>query len=900
MVDREATLERQLAEQAATLRESEERWQQIFATDLGCVKVLARDGSLLQMNPAGLKLIEADSFEQIAGHCAYLLAVPEDRPKFQELVERVFEGHTDAIEIRVVGLKGTPRIMECHASPLRDAYGKITTILAVTRDITRRRMMEESLRQSEQRHRLLLENSPIGIFVNENDRFAYVNQAMVRMLGATNPQQLLGTPIFDRVDPKFHPLVRERIRLARELGKSPSPTAEHQYLRLDGTPIDVEVYAATTESSTGTALLVMVSDISERKRTERALRLTQFAVDRAVDAIFWISPCGQITFANDAACKILGYTREELLTLTIPDIDPYFPAENWPAVWENLKKSGSVTVETVHIAKDGRQIHVEVTANYLLFDGKEYDCATMRDITGRKLAEQALKLSEFSVQHASTPTIWVASNARIVRVNIAACQMHGYTEEELLSCSVPDIDPDYSADLWPAHWEELRRSKRMRFETRHKRKDGTIFPCQVDLNWFEFEGVEYNFAFTHDLTEQKQAEEQRHRLEAQLLQSQKLDAVGKLAGGVAHDFNNQLSVILGCAEVLETLLDQPQLRNYVTSIITAGRHASHLTRDLLAFSRKGHFQAEPVDLHKLITDTIHMLEHSIDKRIVITPRLRAAWSTVLGDASQLQNALLNLAVNSRDAMTAGGELTFETSNVELCAPGQGVAHNGQDDHPVPGHYIQIKVSDTGSGLTEETKRHLFEPFFTTKPIGQGTGMGLASVYGTVRNHHGSIDVHSEIGRGTEMVICLPQAQLETRALDGTTITMPGANQASANPLRVLVVDDEKALRSLFRDILKSHGMQCIEADSGRAAVEVYKQRWQQIDVILLDMVTPQMSGPDTFAALKRINPDVKVLLSSGFSINSEIQATLDDGAKGFLQKPFPARELLKHLLEAAR
>ncbi len=385
-----------------------------------------------------------------------------------------------------------------------------------------------------------------------------------------------------------------------------------------------------------------------------------------------------------------------------------------------------------------------------------------------------------------------------------------------------------------------------------------------------------------DITERKDAEAALRKSEDQLHQAQKMDAIGQLAGGVAHDFNNQLSVILGYANILSQQITQPNLRKFAENICIAARRSADLTQKLLVFARKGQTQTAPVDLHKILGETLEMLERTVDKRIVLRQDLQADSAVVTGSASQLQNALLNLGVNARDAMPDGGELTYhsaiDTLDAAFCS--------AQPQAIAPGQYLKISVSDSGTGMSDEVKQHLFEPFFTTKPIGKGTGLGLASVYGTVKQHGGTLTVDSTLGRGTRFTIYLPLAdQSGVQAASETAVIQ------TVKPLRILAVEDEEILRTMLVYMLSTCDHEVQEAEDGKVAVAFYRSNWREIDLVILDMVMPEMNGHDTFLAMKKINPDIKAILATGYSLNSEVQAILDDGVKDFLQKPFEPAQL---------
>ncbi len=377
---------------------------------------------------------------------------------------------------------------------------------------------------------------------------------------------------------------------------------------------------------------------------------------------------------------------------------------------------------------------------------------------------------------------------------------------------------------------------------------------------------------------------ERVRMQERLRQSEKMEAIGQLAGGIAHDFNNQLSGILGFADLLHTeLAADPELASYAEYIITGVKRSSTLTTQLLAFARKGKYLTESVDAHKIVREVVTLLERTIEKKIALRRHLDASPCVTQGDPAQLQNAVLNLAINARDAMPEGGEICFNTAVVTLDR--QYCAHSQFDLQP--GRFVRLSVTDTGVGIAREVQHRIFEPFFTTKEPGRGTGMGLAAVYGTVKSHAGAVSVYSEPGKGSTFNLYLPLSP----AVENVESTVETPLRPIRCEGRVFVVDDEPLVRMAAVSILKRLGCSVITADDGREAVACYAREWDEIDLVILDLVMPQMDGRDTFRAMRDINPAVKVLLSSGFSINGEAQQMLDQGALGFIQKPFRAGDL---------
>jgi signal transduction histidine kinase/ActR/RegA family two-component response regulator len=387
------------------------------------------------------------------------------------------------------------------------------------------------------------------------------------------------------------------------------------------------------------------------------------------------------------------------------------------------------------------------------------------------------------------------------------------------------------------------------------------------------------FGTFQDITDKKQ-------MEVKLRQREKMDAIGQLAGGVAHDFNNQLAGIMGYADMLLNKIHDKKLSSYAEKILLSSKRAADLTNQLLAFSRKGKYLSVPTDLHSTVAEVVALLKHSIDKRINIKQVLVANPSVVVGDPSQLQNAILNLALNARDAMPEGGEIVFSTRIADL-------TQNAFDFEVEEGRYVELCISDTGCGMSKEVQKHIFEPFFTTKEQGKGTGLGLASVFGTIKNHKGAMTVYSEPDMGTTFRIYLPSAEnagMEAvSSVEKITEVVEGA--------RILIVDDEEVVCDFATDMLRDLSYKVTAFVDPQKALTYYKQSYQHIDLVILDMVMPGMSGRELFVAMRSVNPDIKALLSSGYSIEGEAQNIIDEGVLGFVQKPYQVAELSSAVYE---
>ncbi len=385
---------------------------------------------------------------------------------------------------------------------------------------------------------------------------------------------------------------------------------------------------------------------------------------------------------------------------------------------------------------------------------------------------------------------------------------------------------------------------------------------------------------------------EKRMLENQLLQAQKMEAIGQLAGGIAHDFNNLLGGIIGYADLLKfRMKEQNPLINFVDLILETSQRAADLTAQLLAFSRRCEFQSVSVDLHELIEEVAGLLEHTIDKRIEIKLALNASNHTVIGDPTQLQNALLNLAVNSRDAMPQGGHLTFATRELSSNSTNSSRAVRRLK----PGPHIEISIRDTGMGMAKNVQEHIFEPFYTTKEPGKGTGLGLAAVYGTVQAHAGDISLRSQPDGGTTFTLLLPLASPEQQQ---DAIENKKSEEVIHGQGLVLVVEDDQVILEMAQEMLLRIGYQVLSAQDGMQAIQVYESKHSDIDLVILDMVMPKMNGPQTLAELRKIEPQVAVLIISGLDVGPGQQQTLDKKVKGFIQKPFNLAVLSQKVAQA--
>lgn len=375
--------------------------------------------------------------------------------------------------------------------------------------------------------------------------------------------------------------------------------------------------------------------------------------------------------------------------------------------------------------------------------------------------------------------------------------------------------------------------------------------------------------------------------ESRLRQSEKMEAIGQLAGGIAHDFNNQLTGISGYAELLkEVSKDNFKALHYIDNILISAKRSADLTSQLLTFSRKSNSDMMTVNIHQIIVEAAEMLARTIDRRILLKLHLNATYPNVMGDSTQLQNAILNVAINARDAMPNGGQLTFSTCNEQMTED----KCNKSLYELTPGPYIKMSIADTGIGIEPSLLEKIFEPFFTTKEEGKGTGMGLASVYGTIRNHKGAIEVESVLGLGTTMHLYIPQKLHQKEKRSNTTIIDTVAEHAS----HILIVDDEEFVLDSTSLMLKYYGYSTSTCSESKAAIHFYRENYHKIDLVILDLILPEMNGKEVYAVFKQINPQLKVLFSSGYTLDDESEDTFD-GLTDMISKPYHKNELLQKI-----
>lgn len=661
----------------------------------------------------------------------------------------------------------------------------------------------------------------------------------------------------------------------------------------DGRPFDISLTVSPIQNSKRLTVGVsaIVRDITAHKRGQEALRESERRYRLLFDSsplAMWIFDSRTLAFlqVNAAAVQRYGFSSEELLAMTVFDI---MPKEDVMALLHSasLQSSGLHHLGAWrHRTKDGRLIDVEVTRHRVNFRGIDAHQVSAYDITERMRNDAKLLQSEerFSKAFRRSPlamSISTKDESRYVDVNEVFLKMLGYDWEQVVGKTTNDLNIWITPEHRTVMIEQLDRSGRVTgFETQFRTRHGQARVVQFSAEIITLDATSCILAIMQDVTDAK-------RLERQYLQAQKMNAVGRLAGGVAHDFNNILGVIIGYSDMAQELLaPESRAQKHIGHIRKAADRAAALTRQLLAFSRQQVLQPRVIDLNAVIKDLSSMLLRLIREDISLEFMPCAELGNVRADAGQLEQVLMNLAVNARDAMPDGGILTIETSNATLDD-----IYAASHDAVAAGPYVMLSVSDSGSGIGTEIMPHIFEPFFTTKPAGAGTGLGLSMVHGVVQQSGGHIWVYSEIGKGTTFKIYFPRIDEPVESV--------GVHKDEDTPARasdtVLVVEDDDAIRDLTVGLLRGEGYTVIEAKDGLTALETAHKFRKVIHLLLTDVIMPGMSGADLVSRFAQARSNMKVTYMSGYTRNLIAHHGLLETDVKYLQKPFSKRSLLNHV-----
>ena len=601
----------------------------------------------------------------------------------------------------------------------------------------------------------------------------------------------------------------------------------------------------------------------------------------ANDGIIVHDASGKIREANRVACLLLGCEKKELLTL---GWDQLVLSERLPGqrtfFKEVFKGEKVAPLETILRKKNGSTFHAELSSRKVRFRGENAIQSFVRDVSKRKVLEETLRESREKYRilvESSLVGVFIIQKGIIQFVNTLFEEMTGYTKTELFSRSYFDLIAPEDRSMVMSRETQREKGEDVpdRYEFRFLTKGGERRWAEARFRRVLLEGRSTVLVNVIDIT-------QRKLLETQLLETRKMESIGTLAGGIAHDFNNLLGGILGYASLLLDDLpkDSPYYDDIHTIAETAKRGAT-LTNRLLAFARGGKYQITMIDMNRVVQDVVAILFQEVDRSVAIETALAEDVWPVKGDSKQVHQTILNIGLNARDAMPEGGRLMIETANVNLeesfARARLGVA---------PGAYVCVSISDTGVGMDEKVRTRIFEPFFTMKPMNKGKGLGLAVVYGVVKNHGGGVWVDSELGKGTTLSVFFPRF-VEEQEEEGVAERKPAVDvpRSTQKGRRILLVDDEEVIRQVGRRMLEKGGFEVMLARNGAEAVEIYENNRDTVDLVVLDWIMPKMGGKQTYKRLREIDPRVRVVFTSGYSLQDQSNL-LKTGRGDFVQKPF--------------
>ena len=890
---------------------------------LGALMTLTPEGQILSWN-RGAEVLYGYSAEQALGLSIFDLIVPSDRAEEtrNQIEKAVLAGAAtyESVRLRKGGLSVAVSV---SLRTVKDAQGR-TLIATNDRDRPMGALGQsfKSVAASEERYRALMEQANDAILIMDlAGRILEINRETERLLGRPRGE-IVGRQYGEFVVPEEREEVARRWR--KFVAEGTVFVGNRQFLRADGERVSAEVSASIVRLGAESTTLTILRDITGRRRAEQEIAERMELAD-------FTSDIGAALIRDEALPVVLQQCAEAMMRHLEPAFARIWTLNRAGDMLELQASAGMYThLDGAHARVRVGQFKIGLIAaerephvtNDVIHDARVSDPAWARregmvafagyplvvgaKVVGvmamfarhplspnalgsmaavanqialgikRKWTEEEQRSSEeqYRLLFESNPhPMWVydEDTFAFLAVNDAALRHYGYSRDEFLAMTAPDIRPP----------EEHGGGHRSPDILKHRKKDGAIIEVDIAANPIVFEGRKAWLLLATDVTEKRS-------LEAQLQQSQKMESMGRLAGGVAHDFNNLLGIITGYGELLRKKVGaDARLIKYVDDIIKAADRAAGLTRQLLAFSRKQVLQPRILDLNAVVGETETMLRRLIGEDIQLVTVLADRLSPVRADPGQMDQVLMNLAVNARDAMPRGGRLTIETGNVAL-------DHTYARHHAgvEPGQYVMLAVSDTGHGMTPEVRARSFEPFFTTKAMGKGTGLGLATVHGIVRQSGGHIWLYSEPGHGTTFKIYLPRTEAPGAAVGAPA---PAEADLPTGSETILLVEDEASLRELVGECLEASGYKVVEASHGMAALEAGERHRGRIDLLLTDVVMPGMSGRELAERLRGSRPEIRTLYMSGYTDDAVVLHGILAEDMAFLQKPFTAADLARRV-----
>lgn len=781
--------------------------------------------------------------------------------------------------------------VEVSASPIVGDKNAVIGFLSIQRDVSERKRVEDALRKSEASYRQLFNSVDDAIYIQDRDgRFLDVNQGAVEMYGYAR-EDFLGKSPADLGAPGLNDL-EETMRAVQKTFAGDPQRFEWWGMRKNGEIFPKEVRLSKSMYLGQEVVVALAQDITERRASVQRLQESEEkfrTLSEQSPNMIYINKGGRVVYVNQKAVEMMGYTKEEFYSSGFNFMDIIAP-EHVPLVKRNYARHMSgQEVEPYEyglLTKTRHRLIGINTTRLINYEGGSAILGIITDVTETRMAELELRKLHQAVEQSPSSILITDTEGRIEYVNRKFTEVTGYTMEEVVGKNPSILKSGHTPQAeYSKLWEAVLSGKEWRGEFRNKKKSGELFWELASISPIR----DTSGAITHLLAVKENITE-RKALEQQLLQAQKMESLGTLASGVAHDFNNILGIIIGYASLLDQKLNDPVRRaTYLEAIVKAAERGAGLVRQILTFARKSDFTLEKVSVNSIIGELAKMLGETFPKTITLSLQLEKALPLLAVDRTQLHQALLNLCVNARDAMGEKGSLTLSTRLVD----GSVLTH--RFSAAAGKSYVEIAVSDSGIGMDENTKRRIFEPFFTTKEVGRGTGLGLSVVFGVVQEHQGYLDVESEVGIGSTFKIWLPVPE---GIVPGAGMSGQRTDEAPGGTETILVVEDEELMLDLVASVLEQKGYKVWLARDGEEALKIHKANIGKIDLVLSDVGLPKLDGWEACQQMKQADPKIKIFLASGYlkpELKSEIQKA---GSVGLIRKPYSPLEILANLRKA--
>ena len=846
-------------------------------------------GRFVYANPAFCRM-SGRSPEEITACDLLSILHPEDRDEAARLIADILAGNGGGhvIEQRLLRPDGDTIWVRNAISGVIGSDGRAASVVSVIQDVTGHQKFRQALMDSEGRYRALFDESPSPIYVFDNETFQFLaaNQMALKKYGYTR-EEFLALKWTDIRPPAE---VQRVILHRRDKGDTGRGFGQHRCK--DGTLLDVEVAWHSIHFDGRFARVVIVKDVTESRRIEERLRENEekfrSTFDQAAVGMAHISPGGRWMRVNQKLCDILGYAPGELIKLSFQDITPL---EDIPANLEMKRRllSGELetaTAEKRYLRADGTLIWAKITISLVRTPEGEpaYFINVMEDISQAKKVEMELQRSEARfralTENSADRTVILDVAGRITYASASSIRIFGFASEEVVGTSAFDfLHPDDFKSSMDAFERVLRQpggSAQIRYRVRHKDGRYIWVDCRA-INAMDNPAVQGIVLNERDITEIKD-------MEAQFLRAQRLESVGTLASGIAHDLNNILAPILMSAPMLRMELDEPMRENLVSTIEASAQRGADIVRQILTFTRGMTGERLLLQPNHILKEVCHIAQETFPCNISVVPYFNDDAWPVSADPTQLHQLLMNLVVNARDAMANGGTITISTENVEVDEQYAATLRNGI----LPGMYTAWSVTDTGGGIPADIQDRIFDPFFTTKDVGKGTGLGLSTVIGIVRGHQGALSLESQPGKGTRFTVYLPASPGD--AVAEKPLDAPEAPRGNGELL--LLVDDEKGVLDMSRIVLERHGYRIETATDGIEGLAYFARHAEQVAAVITDVHMPNFDGISLVKALRQLNPLVPIIGSTGQATAEEEQKLNSLGVDRFLKKPYTKRQLL--------